>query len=130
MPQLTEQDMANVGPRDLKDVGSAGWCWQTVSLLQNMWTSLDLSYDRYKEVWEQANDQRVWEKIPADNPYGSLEVMQEKLKVGDAAAARVRIIELAVQAKPLRRKGGGVNSYNKKDDGVLYHPRGGATGAD
>ena len=106
MVELTEQDMANVGPRDLKELGSPAWCWQTVSLLQNMWTSLDLSYDRYKEVWDQANEHRIWERIPADAPYGSLEVMKGKLKVGDAAEARVRVIDLAVQAKPLKARGG------------------------
>lgn len=111
MWELTEQDVANVGPRDLKEPGSPAWCWQTVSLLQNMWTSLDLSYDRYKDVWDQANEYRVWEKIPADAPYGSLEVMKEKLKVGDAVEARVRVIGLAVQAKPLRRHG--TNQYSE-----------------
>ena len=112
---LTEQDMANVGPRDLKDEGSPAWCWQTVSLLQNMWTSLDLSYDRYNEVWEKASEHRVWEKIPADAPYGSLEVMKEKLQVGDAAEARVRVIDLAVKAKPLRKHG----TNQHKGDGLV-----------
>ena len=106
MVELTEQDMANVGPRDLKEEGSPVWCWQTVSLLQNMWTSLDLSYDRYTEVWEKANEHRIWEKIPADTPYGSLEAMKDKLKVGDAAEARLKVIDLAVQAKPLRKHPG------------------------
>ena len=111
MVELTEQDIANVGPRDLKEEGSPAWCWQTVSLLQNMWSSLDLSYGRYTEVWEKANEYRIWERIPADQPYGSLEVMKERLKVGDAAEARVRVIDLAVQAKPLR-KGPGRPSKN------------------
>ena len=38
MVDMTEQDMAEVGPRDLKEPGSPPWCWQTVSLLQSMWT--------------------------------------------------------------------------------------------
>ena len=109
---VTEQDMANVGPRDLKDEGSPAWCWQTVSLLQYRWTSLDLICDRYREVWEKATELRIWEKIPVDEPYGSLEVMKEKLQVGDAAEARVRVIDLAVKARPLRKQGG-VNKYNK-----------------
>lgn len=129
MVELTEQDMANVGPRDLKEEGSPAWCWQTVSLLQNMWTSLDLSHDRYAEVWEKANEHRIWEKIPADTPYGSLEAMKDKLKVGDAAEARLKVIDLAVQAKPLR-KHGGVNGHNKSDEGVPAHLHRGAKNAD
>ena len=117
MVELTEQDIANVGPRDLKEEGSPAWCWQTVSLLQNMWSSLDLSYDRYTEVWEKANEYRIWERIPAEAPYGSLEVMKEKLKVGDAAEARVRVIDLAVQAKPLRKHGTNQHSAGQGGEG-------------
>ena len=86
----TEQDIANVGPLELKDPGSPAWCWQTVSLLQNMWGSIDFSVNRYQEIWKAAEEYRIWEKIPYEAPYGSVEVMKEKLKVGDAAEARAK----------------------------------------
>ena len=102
---LTEQDKANVGPLELKDPGSPAWCWQTVSLLQNMWGSIDASVNRYMEVWETAEKHRIWEKIPYEDPYGSIEVMKEKLKVGDAAEARSKTALLVIQAKPTQRRG-------------------------
>ena len=100
----TEQDIANVGPLELKDPGSPAWCWQTVSLLQNMWGSIDFSVNRYQEIWKAAEEYRIWEKIPYEAPYGSVEVMKEKLKVGDAAEARAKTALLAIQAQPLRKR--------------------------
>ena len=104
--ELSEQDMANVGPLELKDPGSPAWCWQTVSLLQNMWGSIDNNVARYAEVWTAAEEYRIWEKIPYEAPYGSVEVMKEKLKVGDAAEARAKTALLAIQGKPVRKRNG------------------------
>lgn len=104
---VTDQEMANVGPRELKELGSPAWCWQTVGLLQNMWRSVDRNVDRYVEVWESVVEHRAWEKIPQESPFGSLEMMKEKLKVGSANAARAKAAQLAIQAKPLKSGDGG-----------------------
>ena len=102
---MTEQEMANVGPRELKEPGSPAWCWQTVSLLQNMWGSIDSSVNRYIEVWQAAEEHRIWETIPHEAPYGSVEVMKEKLRVGDAAEARAKTALLVIQAQPVGKRG-------------------------
>ena len=102
---LTEQDMANVGPLELKDPGSPAWCWQTVSLLQNMWRSIDSNVARYREVWATAEEYRIWEKIPYEAPYGSVEIMKEKLNVGDEAKARAKTALLAIQSEPSGKRG-------------------------
>ena len=75
--ELTEQDIVNVGPLELKDLGSPAWCWQTVGLLQNLWGSIDDNVTRYAEVWATAEEYRIWEKIPYEAPYGSL-VLQRR----------------------------------------------------
>ena len=114
--ELTEQDMANVGPLELKDPGSPAWCWQTVSLLQNMWGSIDYNVARYTEVWATAEEYRIWEKIPYEAPYGSVEVMKEKLKVGDAAEARAKTALLVIQVPPGRsRKSDYIAARIKRD---------------
>lgn len=102
---MTEQEMANVGPRELKEPGSPAWCWQTVSLLQNMWGAIGSSVNRYIEIWEAAEEYRIWETIPYEAPYGSVEVMKEKLMVGDAAEARAKTALLVIQAPPDRKRG-------------------------
>ena len=113
--ELTEQDMANVGPLELKDPGSPAWCWQTVSLLQNLWASIDSGVSRYTEVWEAAEEYRIWETIPYEAPYGSLDVMKEKLKVGDAAEARAKTALLAIQAQPPQKRGNDYTVRIKRD---------------
>ena len=112
---LSEQDVANVGPLELKDPGSPAWCWQTVSLLQNMWGSIDVNVNRYTEVWETAEEHRIWDKIPYEAPYSSVEVMKEKLKVGDAAEARAKTALLAIQAKPPKKGGSDYTARIKRD---------------
>ena len=111
----TEQELANVGPRDLKEPGSPVWCWQTVSLLQNMWGSIDASVNRYLEVWESAKEHRIWQKIPYDSPYGSVEAMQAKLKIGDVAEARAKTAVLAIQAKPAPKRSDDYAARIKRD---------------
>ena len=99
--QYTDQDLASMsGPRPLKEEGSVDWCWQTVSLVQNMWQSLDHNFDRYISILTEAEEQAVWEKIPPDEPFGTKEKMLKQVEVGDAKDAhkRMRIQTLAAQA--------------------------------
>ena len=104
--QMTEQDAASIGPRDMKAPGDPAWCWQTVSALQTMWKGLDINLDLYVQTWAEAEEHQVWEKIPYDNPYGTKEKMLEQLGVGDDAQARARTSAQAVDAIPLRKNGG------------------------
>ena len=111
---LSEQGIANVGPRDLKDPGSPEWCWQTADLLKLYWSSIDKHFNEYDEMWESLVAHRAWEKIPQEEPFGSLEAMKEGLKVGSPEEGRARAAQLAIQAKPLP-KHGGTNSHNKEE---------------
>ena len=114
--ELTEQDKGSWGPRDLKAPGNPEWCWQTVSFLQSLWKSLDLNLDRYLAVWAEAEEHKVWEKIPYDNPYGTKEKMLQDLALGDEARARARVAGQAVIAMPLRANGG-VRAKGEQLDG-------------
>ena len=78
--QYSEQDEASFsGPRGFKEKGEPDWCWQTISALQTMWLSLETSYETYVRTWADAEEYRVWEKVPYDNPYGTKEAMLEAL---------------------------------------------------
>ena len=70
-----------------------------------MWESIDNNVARYTEVWATAEEYRIWEKIPYESPYGSVDVMKEKLKVGDAAEARAKTALLVIEAPPRRKRG-------------------------
>ena len=73
-----------------------------------MWQSLDHNFDRYMETWTDAQEHRIWEKIPRDNPYGSKDEMLRQLAVGDEKEAqkRLKVQVLASKAKALQRHGG------------------------
>ena len=106
--QFTEQDLASMeGPRALKEPGSTEWSWQTVSALQYMWQSLHLNYEHYMSVLSEAEEHRIWEKIPPDAPYGSKEAMLAQVEVGDAkdAQKKMRVQTLAAQARALQKRG-------------------------
>lgn len=101
---LSEQDQASMtGPRAMKEPGDSLWCWQTISALQSMWKGLILDVERYLETWKEAEEYRVWEKVPYENPYGSKEAMLEKLALGDDAAARSRVAIQAMPSRPQRK---------------------------
>ena len=111
---LTEQDIAGIGPIELKETGSPAWCWQTISHLQSLWNSLDIDLGLYEKTWAEAEEHRVWEKVPYEHPYGSKERMLAALEVGDVPAARARVAVKAMTATPMRQHGG-INEYNKEE---------------
>ena len=121
---LTEQDKASMtGPRDMKTPGEVDWCWQTVSALQSMWKSLDLDYERYQRAWAEAEEHRIWERIPPTNPYGSKKAMLERLQVGDEESAKARVAAQAIPARPMPKQIRGRNGrFQSNPPGVGPHP--------
>ena len=92
MAFVDEQTEAGAsGLRALKDAGDPQWCWQTISYLQTIWQSLSLDYDRYMQAWEEAEEHKVWEKVPYDNPFGTKEEMLSQLELGDDKHAQRRM---------------------------------------
>ena len=103
-----EQFDASVsGPITDKTPGDPDWCWQLTSALQHLWGSLHLDLDLYLGAWADADEHRIWEKVPYDNPYGTKEAMLEGLKVGDdeAALKRMKVQAIAARAKRIGRQG-------------------------
>ena len=109
---VEEQNKAGAsGLRSLKDAGSPQWCWQTISYLQTLWQSLDLDYEKYMAVWSEAEDHRVWEKVPYEAPFGTKEGMLHQLAIEDdkGAQRRMRVQSIAARAKRISRHGGDRN---------------------
>lgn len=99
------------GPRELKQPGDPQWCWQTIIHLQTLWQAVCVDIDRYDQTWDEAEEHKVWEKVPYSSPYGSKEVMLERLAIGDKDVARRRIVaERAMKTQPLTQSGQGVTS--------------------
>ena len=114
---IDEQSKASAsGLRVLKDPSDPKWAWQTINYLQTIWKSLDLDYNRYIEAWAEAEENKVWEKVPYDNPFGSRDEMLKQLKLADDKQARRRMNVQPI-ANRVRRKHshGGVRSGNNPE---------------
>ena len=97
---IEEQTTAGIsGLRVQKEPGDPQWCWQTISYLQTIWKSLELDYNRYIQAWSEAEENKVWEKVPYDNPFGTKEEMLKRLELGDDKQAHRRL-----QVQPIARK--------------------------
>src|SRR5487761_1690834 len=78
---LADRDRAQAGPRQLKERGSPDWCWQTVYYLKDCMRHVGEEWRQAEQVLEDLVKTRAWEKIPPDEPYGSLSKML-KAEVG------------------------------------------------
>ena len=122
--QWTEQQEAGAsGPRALNEPGSPVWCWQTISHLQTLWKSVNIDLRLYEQTWAEAEEHRVWEKVPYQQPYGSKEYMLSALEAGDVPAARARAALKALTAVPLGQHGG-TDGHNKKEGAESHLPPG------
>ena len=103
---LEEQiEAGSSGPRELKEPGSPLWCWQTISHLQTLWQAVSVDIEMYERTWSEAEEHKVWEKVPYDIPYGTKEAMLERLAIGDKEEARKRLIKKALATLPLSQNG-------------------------
>lgn len=124
--QYSEQDEASFsGPRGLKEKGAPDWCWQTISALQTMWLNLETSYEAYIETWNDAEEYRVWDKIPYEQPYGTKEAMLEALEVGDTKMAQKRMQVQRVAATARRVQSNGPHPFSGTDNDRLHKNQGG-----
>lgn len=71
----TEREAALAGPIELKRYRSPEWCWQQIYRLKRGWQHLDSERGRFDEVWEEIQAARVWEVVPPEQPYGSLDAL-------------------------------------------------------
>ena len=106
MTTMTEREQALVGNRANKTPGSTSWSWQTIEALQFMWENLEICYASYVQLWREAEEQAIWDKVPPDNPFGSKEAMLNALAVGDEDLAGAKVAGLAAVTKPLQPHGG------------------------
>lgn len=122
---MDERTAASIGPRDLKHKGSTEWCWQTVSWLKSMWQSKTITDQRFSEVLEELATYKVFEKIPPDNPYGSLDSLLEseigvstteiQVAIAEAKERRIRAANGATDEAPHRGNPTGANQYGNKE---------------
>ena len=108
---LDEQAAAGgSGLRALKRPGDPQWCWQTISRLQSLWKSLNMDFESYMTTWGEAEEHKVWEKVPYQEPFGTKDEMLRQLEIGDDEAAKGRVACQAIAARASRYTGRPDNS--------------------
>ena len=117
---VSEQEQASeTGSRASKEPGDPLWCWQTISALQSMWKSLNLDADRYIQTWGEAEEYKVWEKVPYNNPFGSKEEMLKQLEIGDDKATQKRMEIQAIVSRARRLLKHGANQRGTTSEYIL-----------
>lgn len=84
-PGVSEREAASFGPRHLKPIESVDWCWQTLSLLKRFHQCKEISIQDFEKVLAEVVQHRVWERVPPESPYGTLDEML-KVELGVSSA--------------------------------------------
>jgi hypothetical protein len=82
----------------MKEPGSVEWCYQTANALQYLWTRAEPAYERYLEILREADEHRIWEKVPPDSPYGSRAAFLQAIGIGNEDAVERRRQEMEIMA--------------------------------
>jgi hypothetical protein len=75
MSELTPRERACFGPRQMRVPGSVEWCYQTLEVFKAIRARKEATDRRYREVLDEMEKHRVWEMVPHDRPYGTVEEM-------------------------------------------------------
>jgi len=71
----TDRDLACFGPRQSKVPGSIEWCYQTLDMLKSRWERRKMVSKQWLETLCEVTQHKVWERVPPDKPYGSLDAL-------------------------------------------------------
>jgi hypothetical protein len=102
-----ERERAGIGPLALKQTGTVEHAYQMLDLLRMMFQSSETSFARWQETLELAKKHRVFELVPPEKPYGSLQAMlKAELGVTIAKSKQIVVLRTAQErsavAQPLR----------------------------
>ena len=101
---MTSRDGALAGPLALKEPGSPEWCWQVVQVLKEQMRHVAEQWDVADTALSQLREAEAWNKIPPDQPYGSLDAMC-RAEVGmPLRAVRKQITDASERARALTGK--------------------------
>jgi hypothetical protein len=134
----TARELASLGAKDQKKRGSVDWCWQAIGWLKTLYSSSQATKERWKQAIHDIEDQRVWEKVPPEKPYGSLEAMF-KAELGvtpDEADTSIRERAVATTKGVNALQGHGANQHGvggvdniKSTSGATPSKKGGTSAA-
>jgi hypothetical protein len=72
---LDPRERASIGPRQIKDPSSVDYAWQTIALMRTRYQGKQLFIREWEQVLEEARQYRIFERVPPEAPYGSLDAL-------------------------------------------------------
>jgi len=125
-----ERERAGIGPLALKQSGTVEHAYQMLDLLKMMFQSAETSFTRWQETLELAEKHRVFELVPPDKPYGSLQAMvkaelgvtiEESKRIVVFRTAQARAMDPLELAKPGEiGRGRGSDTTSNDERGADY----------
>jgi hypothetical protein len=92
-PRSTDpRETSQIGPRTLKDPKSPAFAWQTLALLKTVYGGHRNTLERFEKILAEADQFRIYDRIPEDAPFGSMDAML-RVELG------VESVEAAQKAK-------------------------------
>jgi hypothetical protein len=97
------RERAQIGPRQMKDPRSVDFAWQTVAFLKRLYQGVTTSEKRWRDVLAEADHYRIYERVPPEKPYGSLDALL-RAEVGADAEESVRVVRNRAQQTEAAQK--------------------------
>ncbi len=82
---MTPRERSRIGPRTIKDPTSEEYAWQTTAYLKTLYGLKEASVERWEAALAEAEAHRIYDHIPPEHPYGSLDAML-KAEIGKTLA--------------------------------------------
>jgi hypothetical protein len=122
--QLTERELATIGPRATKDPYSVDFAYQQASWLKTLYKSTQASIHEWEKALAEAEQYHIYDRIPPTKPYGNLEtLLKAEIGVG-AEEARIQILgKHGGDRKSKERDQGRDSTLNGKRDSAYLTAR-------
>lgn len=75
LASMTPRERARIGPRTLKDTHTLECAWQTTEYLKTLYGMKEASLDRWETALAEAEQHRIYERIPLEKPYGTMSAL-------------------------------------------------------
>jgi len=96
LKDMTPRERAHIGPRTLKDVNSEEYAWQTTAYLKTLYGFKEASLDRWIAALEEAEQHRIYDLIPPEKPYGSMDALLVA-EIGETAKTSTAVVMTRAQ---------------------------------
>jgi len=105
LEDMSPCERAHIGPRTLKDVNSEEYAWQTTAYLKTLYGFKEASLDRWIAALEEAEQHHIYDLIPPEKPYGSMDALLVA-EIGETVATSTTSVQArAIEAQPLAMHG-------------------------